>query len=160
MRPLARDSVQPKPGRGSERRRDRNGYERGKGYTDRSLPYSVTFQPGDEFAKLRVSGRPLLGERERAVDELLAKSGFGPDTPILIDGRDVEVLPDTAGLTEFARHHARRLAGHPVAYLMKPGVGYGVARQIATHIELSGVEVQAFVDEGEAEAWLRTFTSE
>lgn len=130
------------------------GRESHQGYTCSLVPYSVIFQSEDAYARMRVFGKPSLEERDRAIDELIASPGFGALTPILIDGRQVEVLPDEAGLRAFAQHHAKRLSGHRVAYLMNRGIGYGVARQISTHMELKDIEVCAFADEGEAVAWL------
>ena len=119
------------------------------------VPYVVIFNPQDAFAEMRVSGKPTLEERDRAIDELLATPGFGRTTPILVDGRRVETLPDRNALLSFAGLHARRLPGNPLAYLMAPGVGYGVAREISAHIEMEGVEVEAFLEESEAIQWLR-----
>jgi hypothetical protein len=114
----------------------------------------VIFNREDAYAEMRVTGRPSLEERDRAIDGLLDKPWFGPTTPILVDGRQVETLPDKEMLIAFAQHHARRLPGHRLAYLMNAGVGYGVAREIGTYIELKGVEVESFVDEDEARDWL------
>lgn len=118
------------------------------------VSYSVTFHDGNAYAILRATGTPSLQDREAAITELLAMPGFGTTTPILIDGRDVETLPSEAGLKAFAEQQRRRLREHRVAFLMNPGIGYGVARQISTFMELKDIEVRAFDNESAAVTWL------
>lgn len=118
------------------------------------MSYSVVFAAGDAYAEIRVSGEPSLQQRDRTIDDLLGRPGFGPATPILMDGRQVQVLPDRNALIAFADNQARKLPGHPIAYLMNPGVGYGVAREISTYMQLQGLEAQVFLDEAEAKRWL------
>ena len=114
----------------------------------------MTFRNGDAYALLTATGTPSLEEREAAITELLSMPGFCTTTPILIDGRDAETLPSETGLRAFAEQQKRRLRAHRVAFLMNPGHGYGVARQISTFMELKDIEVCAFDDERAAVAWL------
>lgn len=80
-----------------------------------------------------------------------------PGEPLLVDLRDIHLLPSTAEVDLLANLLASRhgFGGSRVAVLVDKGAQWGIARMISTMVELRGGHAKAFQDEEVAMTWVR-----
>ena len=97
------------------------------------MPYIVSIEDG--FALFKVLDPVRPEDRAAANRELRALPGFRPGLPLLIDVSGALEVPSLADVTVIASLHGEMLGGHPVAYVTRPGVQYGVARQLEVAVE-------------------------
>jgi hypothetical protein len=121
------------------------------------VPFELKVTPGETLARIRGWGKEdfastLAGMRAAAEDPRLL-----PNVPVLLDARDLDYLATPPEVSSFAAPDAMpALFGrHRLAILVRRGTQFGVARVFAAKAEAAGAEVEVFVEEEFALAWLR-----
>lgn len=122
------------------------------------VPFEMRVLPGESLARIRGWGKEdfmstLAGMRTAAEDPRLL-----PNMPVLMDARDLDYLATPPEVSNFAAPDAMpALFGrHRLAILVRRGTQFGVARVFAAKAEAAGAQVEVFVEEELALAWLRS----
>lgn len=125
---------------------------------EKAVPFELRVVPGESLARIRGWGKEdfastLAGMRTAAEDPRLL-----PNMPVLMDARDLDYLATPPEVSSFAAPEAMpALFGrHRLAILVRRGTQFGVARVFAAKAEAAGAQVEVFVEEELALAWLRS----
>ena len=126
-------------------------------FSEKSVPFELNVEPGQSLARIRGWGKEdfastLAGMRSTSEDPRLT-----PDMPVLLDARELDYLATPPEVSSFAAPGAMpTLFGrHRLAILVRRGTQFGVARVFAAKAEAAGAQVEVFVEEELALAWLR-----
>jgi hypothetical protein len=121
---------------------------------------SYTIRPDSQTRRVhvRVFGAGSAAEARQLITELGARIDCPPEFPVLMDIRELEYVLAPREVEDIAERHAGPfgLGTRRVAVLAKPGVLFGVARQIAMLTEFRGSTIEVFTDPDHAEQWLRS----
>ena len=121
-----------------------------------NAPLALSYDKTTGILRIDVTGPWPTGKEAPEFVDALARSGAPEDAPVLVDLRRVEAGTEPRYAELATRARDGKLGGpRRRAYLTRPGTQYGTARMIQALLP-SGVEMEIFVDENEALAWLRT----
>lgn len=118
------------------------------------LVTSVESEP--PVVRLRCRDGGSFADHVAALNELAGGPALMPGIPVLLDARDVTLLPNAAEAEVLAGLLAnqRVLGRHRVAVVVRAGTQYGVARMVCTLAELRGADAKVFTEEPQALSWL------
>ena len=130
---------------------------RGRPRVSESVPFELKIVPRESLARIRGWGREdfrstLAGMRTASEDPRLL-----PGMPVLMDARELDYLATPPEVSSFAAPDAMPalFQSHRLAILVRRGTQFGVARVFAAKAEATGAQVEVFVEEEPALAWLR-----
>ena len=129
---------------------------RGRPRLSESVPFELKVVPGESLARIRGWGKEdfastLAGMRTTAEDPRLPQ-----DMPVLLDARELDYLATPPEVSNLAAPNAMPalFGSHRLAILVRRGTQFGVARVFAAKAEAAGAQVEVFVEEEPALAWL------
>ena len=127
-------------------------------FGDDSVPFELRVLDGESLARLRAWGKEdfrstLAGMRTASEDPRLL-----PGRPVLMDARELDYLATPPEVSSFAAPDAipALFGRHRLAILVRRGTQFGIARVFAAKAEAVGAQVEVFVEEDLAVAWLRS----
>lgn len=108
------------------------------------------------IARLRCRDGGSFADHVAALSDLACSPELAPGIPVLLDARDLTLLPNPAEADVLAGLLAnqRVLGRHRVALVVRAGTQYGVARMVCTVAELRGADAKVFTEEPQALSWL------
>ena len=106
--------------------------------------------------RLRCPDGGSFADHVAALRDLACSPELAPGIPVLLDVRDVTLLPNPAEAEVLAGLLANQgvLGRHRVAVVVNAGTQYGVARMVCTLAELRGADAKVFTEEPQALSWL------
>jgi hypothetical protein len=119
------------------------------------MPIGIDHSLAPRVVRITFSGPfPTLAELADVRQRIRAGPGWSPDSCALIDLRQVDNVPTFAELRLIMDDAAKDSAWvKRRAYLVQPGLQYGVARQSEV-LAPTVMGIGVFIDESEALAWL------
>jgi len=120
------------------------------------MSYTWTIDTRRGRATVVGTGAPTIAETEAAVLGLAADPAFRPGYGVLLDVRDMTYIPSWADAQAYQRLFAglRTTYTGGIALLVRGTAPYGVARMLSVRLGFVGVQLGAFLEPGEATAWL------
>ena len=106
--------------------------------------------------RLRCPDGGSFTDHVAALRDLACSPALAPGIPVLLDARDLTLLPNPAEAEVLAGLLANQgvLGRHRVAVVVNAGTQYGVARMVCTVAELRGADAKVFTEEPQALSWL------
>ena len=106
--------------------------------------------------RLRCPDGGSFADHVAALRDLACSPELAPGIPVLLDARDLRLLPNAAEAEVLAGLLANQgvLGRHRVAVVVNAGTQYGVARMVCTVAELRGADAKVFMEEPAALSWL------
>ena len=106
--------------------------------------------------RLRCPDGGSFADHVAALRDLACSPELAPGIPVLLDVRDVTLLPNPAEAEVLAGLLANQgvLGRHRVAVVVNAGTQYGVARMVCTLAELRGADGKVFTEQPQALSWL------
>lgn len=106
--------------------------------------------------RLRCQDGGSFADHVAALRDLACSPELAPGIPVLLDARDLTLLPNPAEAEVLAGLLANQavLGRHRVAVVANAGTQYGVARMVCTVAELRGADAKVFTEEPQALSWL------
>jgi hypothetical protein len=120
------------------------------------MPISWRIVDGVVF--LKSIGSATFEEWRAAVEGFLAHPDHKPGMGVVHDWRGLGEAPlpsDIRTRADYVKRHASSLARPRWALVVTEGVNYGMGRMAEGLVDGSSVELRAFRDLAEAEAWVR-----
>ncbi len=119
---------------------------------DHVLP--AGFEP--PVVRLRCPDGGSFADHVAALRDLACSPELALGIPVLLDARDLRLLPNAAEAEVLAGLLANQgvLGRHRVAVVVNAGAQYGVARMVCTLAELRGADAKVFTEEPQALSWL------
>jgi hypothetical protein len=120
------------------------------------VPFELRVAPGEFLAHVRGWGREDFGSTAEAMRTLGRDPRLAAGMPVLFDARELDYLATPPEVAAFATPESLSalFAGRRVALLTRRGAQFGVGRTFAAKAEMSGSEVEIFVEPDLALAWL------
>ena|SRR5215471_17791556 len=126
------------------------------------MPYRIEFEPWAERVRVLGIGASRYEETEAEIRGLAVDARFRPGHGILVDTRGLDYVPsleDARRFAELFREMKDAFSGG-IAVVVDGTARFGVARMIATLLEMRGVSMGAFQEPAAAEAWLAEMHSD
>jgi hypothetical protein len=121
------------------------------------VPFELKVPPGEFLARVRAWGREEFASTLGGLAAIAEDPRLLPRMPVLLDARELEYIATPPEVSSFAAPGAMpaSFSGHRLALLVRRGAQFGVARVFAAKAESAGAEVEVFVEEALALAWLK-----
>jgi hypothetical protein len=120
------------------------------------MPHHYTIDEAENILYLTSSGTAELDGINAMMERIAADPRVSPATRVLVDARELELDLPTAQLEKIAQWHASELgAARTSAIVIRPGLGYGLARMLSALSESRGARLAVFTGYDDALAWLR-----
>jgi hypothetical protein len=115
------------------------------------VPFQYEIEGVPTVAVITAEGAVTLQEWESAMARLISDPAFGNDTPILLDARNVEALPDAGGPAVIAIRWRALVPRSRGAIVTDSDVAYAAACQVQS---ITDGRVRAFRERQPALDWL------
>ena len=120
------------------------------------MPHDYTVDEAENILYLTSAGTAELDGINAIMEQIAADPRVGRATRVMVDARELELDLPTAQLEQIAEWHASELgAARTSAIVIRPGLGYGLARMLSALSESRGARLAVFTDYEDALAWLR-----
>jgi hypothetical protein len=121
------------------------------------LPFELRVSPEEFLARVRGWGKDDFASASEAMRRLGDDPRILPGMPVLMDIRELEYLATPPEVASFAAPDSMPafFAGHRVAFVVRRGTQFGVAKAFAVKSQRVGSEMEVFAEPDLALAWLR-----
>jgi hypothetical protein len=121
------------------------------------MPHEYTVDEAENLLYLTSTGIAELAGIGELMRRIADDARVTPATRVLVDARGLELDLPTSELEQIAEWHASDLgAARTSAVVIRPGLGYGLARMLGALAESRGAKLAVFTDYEDALAWLRS----
>lgn len=121
------------------------------------MPFELRVASGEFLARVRGWGNDAFASAFESMRRIGEDPRILPGMPVLMDIRELDYVATPPEVASFAAAGSMPafFAGHRVAFVVRRGTQFGVAKTFAQRAETAGSQMEVFAEPDLALAWLQ-----